>query len=91
MPARRVLPPCHPCLLGGVGASQPVLTKVHAVFVVALKQGQEQLSQRGRGLPGDAGGTEHNAHQAASGGGRGRGVAARGRGTHVGTSVLFFS
>ena len=31
------------------------LIKVHAVFVVALKQGQEQLSQRGRGLPGDGG------------------------------------
>lgn len=55
-------------------ASQGVLTEVHAVSVVALKQRQEQLSQRGRGLPGDAGGTGHDVDRAACPGAGGRGV-----------------
>lgn len=36
-----------------------VLTKVHAVFVVALQQSQEQLPQGRRGLSGDAGKAEN--------------------------------
>lgn len=55
-------------------ASHAVLTEVHAVSVVALKQRQEQLSQRGRGLPGDAGGTGHHVDRTACPGGGGRGV-----------------
>lgn len=36
-------------------AKHQALTKVHAVFVVALQESQKQLTQRSRGLPGDAG------------------------------------
>ena len=46
-----------PSLCRGDGL-QAALTEVHPVPVIALQQGQQQLPQRGRGLPGDAGGPE---------------------------------
>lgn len=65
------------------------LTEVHAVLVVALEQSQEQLPQRGRGLPGDAGVRRVCCEQ----GLRGRSPRGKGRqeGAYMGTNVLFFS
>lgn len=77
--ARHGLPSRASCCQTGVSmgvGGRPELTEVHAVLVIPLQQGQEQLPQGCRGLPRDAA----EAHRAASAWAGPQGVARLGLG-----------